>query len=132
MKRVIVVVAAIVALLGLVRSYNQAFRNNVWQAYVTGVRSELRNLAAAQEGYRSRTGRFAADVAELGDSAFRPTDGVTVRVLVATDSMLRLEGTHRWFAPGAACTLAMGDPGAPSGVRCHGFVDWLYRPRRAR
>jgi hypothetical protein len=132
MKRVVAVVVAAAVLLGAVRLFNRVFRHNAWQAYVSAVRSDLRNVASAQADHRARTGRFAADLSELADSAFLPAAGVTVRVVVATDSVLRLEGTHDWFAPGAVCVLELGDARPAADVRCDGFVNWLNRPRRAR
>jgi hypothetical protein len=113
-----------------VRVCNRSFRNNAWQAYVVATRSEVRRLAEAQQAHYARTGRFAPDVAALGDTTLPSAADVTLAVLEVADSSVRLGGTHRWFRPDAQCTVTVTAQAGRGPMHCVGFTDWFYRPRR--
>lgn len=66
--------------------------HDAWsRARVHSVRSDLRNLVEAQDGFRQRYGRYAGDPAE---TVFAPSAGVRVRVLVADSAGFAAEGTR--------------------------------------
>jgi type IV pilus assembly protein PilA len=63
------------------------FANTKEKAIVTSMRSDLRNLATAQEGYwvENRT-YYGGVIPNLGTFQFQPTGGVTVTMVEAHDA----------------------------------------------
>ena len=132
MRRAVVgAVVGVVLLPFAVRVCNRSFRNNAWQAYLVATRSEVRRLADAQVAYRDRTGRFAPDLVAIGDTTPLSAAGVTLAVLEASDSSVRVGGSHEWFRPDAICTVTVTARGGAGPMTCRRFTDWFHRPRRA-
>ena len=100
------------------------------KAYVTAMKSDLRNLVSAQEAYFSDHARYAS-YSELGaDSLFRSSTGVTVSIEFADARGWRARATH--VAIAGSCTIeessssdstsAQADYGSP---KCN--IDWGRR-----
>lgn len=132
MKRALALFVAFVAGVAAIRVYNQAFRNNSWRGQLNAVRSDLRNLADAQETYRAASGAFAGDLAPLERAGYSLSTGVTIRILSADSASFTADGHHRGFHPDAVCTLSGGAAPGKVGPQCTGFVTFLGRPRQGR
>jgi hypothetical protein len=89
------------------------------KAYVTAMKSDLRNMVSAQEAYFADHGRYASDVNEV----FRPSTGVTIRIESADATGWRARTTHVQLR--GSCTIASKD-GEP---RCDDQVRRNSRPR---
>ena len=99
------------------------------KAYVTAMKSDLRNLVSAQEEYFAAHGRYADDAA-LSDSLFRSSTGVTVSIEFADAHGWRARATH--VAIRGSCTIeaiSSGDststPSDFGDPRCD--IDWGRR-----
>ena len=62
------------------------FANTKEKAVVTAMRSDLRNLATAQEGYWVENRTYYAGVIPNAAFQYQPTLGVTVTMVTATDA----------------------------------------------
>ncbi len=79
----------------------------------TAMRSDLRNLVAAEEAYLSRTSRYAATLEELGDT-YRTSTGFSISLVVSGRS---LHATARHAQTTKTCVVFLGPtPIAPATV----------------
>ncbi|MBI4503815.1 MAG: hypothetical protein HY700_21965 [Gemmatimonadetes bacterium] len=74
------------------------------KAYVAAMKSELRNLVAAQEQYRASRARYANT---LGDLTFYPSIGVAIEIATATATGWAATAT-RARARGNSCSIFVG------------------------
>jgi type IV pilus assembly protein PilA len=73
---IVVVIIGILASIAIPK-----FHNSKEQAYIASMRSDMQNLATAEEAYYSdHTGIYAANTAALG-TAFNPSPGVTIQLV---------------------------------------------------
>jgi hypothetical protein len=94
------------------------------KAYITAMKSDLRNLHAAQEAYRSEHSRFAhgADITDI----FRSSTGVRLVIEHADETSWRARTTHAVLRD-AICTISSTD----DQPRCTIAENWR-RPRWSR
>jgi len=131
-RRVVIAGVALALAPFVIRAGNRSLRNNAWQAQLTAIKSDLRNLADAEEAYRTRTGSYAPSLSLLGDSAFTGSTGVRLEIVTATDRRFEAAGTHKAFAPDARCTITLDQASSESRTMdCRRFTTWAYRPRLA-
>jgi hypothetical protein len=131
-RRVVIAVVALALAPFVIRTINRSMRNNSWQAQLTAIKSDLRNLADAEEAYFTRSGRYASSLSLLGDSAFTGSTGVRLEILAASDRRFEAAGTHEAFAPDARCTITLDQASSESrAMDCRHFATWAYRPRLA-
>jgi len=90
------------------------FSNTKEKAYVAAMKSDLRNLATAEEAFFYDSAKYRTNFALM--NTFQPSAGVTM-VLKATASGWS-GSTTRAFGPGRQCALFSGNaaPGAPATV----------------
>ena len=86
------------------------------------------DVVSAEEDYHRLTGRFTSDVRDLPHTGQFPNTYVTIRILEASDSLLRVEGSHEIAAPDASC-IATKRSGQDAVVRCERWRNWLGLPR---
>lgn len=77
-----------------------------WGAYQTTVKSDLRNLVAAQQQFRAGSGRFAASLDELG-SRFFLSSGVTLSIHGVDATGFSAIGTHERLTDQCAIRCAV-------------------------
>ena len=73
------------------------------KAYVTAMKSDLRNLVSAQEDFFARHGRFARSAEEL---QFRASTGVNAPAILVSDAGLYATTTHTQI--GGSCAVYLG------------------------
>jgi type IV pilus assembly protein PilA len=78
---IVVVIIGILAAIAIPK-----FANTKGKAIVAGMKSDLRNLASAQEGYWVENRTYYGGVIPDPSFSFRPTSGVTVALVSATDA----------------------------------------------
>jgi hypothetical protein len=95
------------------------------KAYVTAMKSDLRNLVSEQESFFAKHGRYARSARELG---FRASTGVNVPAIVASDAGFYATTSHTQLA--GSCIVYVGQrPAAIAATqaadgepRCEGIV----------
>ena len=114
-KRLIPVLAGAFALLNVDAVFACSTKD---MAYVTAMRSDLRNVLSAEETFRSENSRYTSDLSALG---FASSPAVTVTIAVVHDSAYTAKATHSEL-PKAACFIYVGPVGAarPAAAREHG------------
>ena len=102
---IVVVIIGILAAIAIPK-----FANTKGKAYTASMRSDLRNLATAEEGYYFSHDAYSSDLTQLG---FNPSSGVTITFGEATASGWSARSTHQLASPincamfvGGASTLA--------------------------
>ena len=102
---IVVVIIGILAAIAIPK-----FANTKEKAYLAAMKSDLRNLATAQEAYLSDFANYADDEANL---AFNASTGVTIDVSAAFGGKgWEASATHT--ATGKTCAIAVGtDDAAP-------------------
>ena len=108
---IVVVIIGILATIAIPR-----FGGTKTTAQLAVMKSDLRNLATAQEAFFANEGEYALSVSEL-ESIFQPSDGVTITISVEGSSwgaIASIEGVEE------QCTFAMGPAISPpmSGPIC--------------
>jgi type IV pilus assembly protein PilA len=106
---IVVVIIGILAAIAI-----PAFANTKGKALVAKVKSDLRQLATAEEGYYYGTGQYTTDLSLLGLAA---SPGVTLTIVSATASGWSATGTAVGANP-TSCALFYGSapPVAPATV----------------
>lgn len=91
------------------------------RGYVTATKSDLRNLAKAQEAYHARHGRYASTISDL-DSLFHKTTGPELAIEHASADRWHARGTHP-LKPRLTCRVdqSMDHP------RCETAQTWSER-----
>ena len=87
------------------------FANTKEKAYVATMKSDLRNLVTAEEGYFAEAQAFTSDLAAVGLS---PSKNVTVVVSNVTGSGWQAQATHL-NAAGRVCDVYVGDAATAAG-----------------
>ena len=86
---IVVVIIGILAAIAIPK-----FANTKGKAYVASMRSDLRNVATAQEAYFSEhNGRYATSTTELG-TAYSASSGVTITIYGVSGSVWRARASH--------------------------------------
>ena len=106
---IVVVIIGILAAIAI-----PAFANTKGKALITKVKSDLKNLATAQEGYFYGAGEYTDDLARLD---LQPSPGVTLEIVAATASGWSATGTAAGAAP-TTCAIFYGSaaPVAPATI----------------
>lgn len=98
------------------------FQSTKGKAHAAALRSDLRNLASAQEAYFHEHARYSADTAQL---KYTTSNGVVVTIIDATQGGWSATVTHPLSFP-LTCSIYSGSvsappyPGDPEGVvSCH-------------
>ncbi len=92
------------------------------RAFVVAMKSDLRNLADSQQDLHRRTGRYAADPAEL--ARFVPSTGVTLTIERADSAGWRAVARHERIREACSMEVTAGRP-AEAAPLCEG----RFRPR---
>ena len=116
---IVVVIIGILAAVAIPK-----FRNSKAKAFVASMKSDLRNLATAQEAYFYENATYAADTSQIN---FRPSSGVEVEITSADAQGWGARTTHPQAYP-LRCALYVGtdahraSPAVQDGlVTCDGF-----------
>jgi prepilin-type N-terminal cleavage/methylation domain-containing protein len=106
---IVVVIIGILAMIAI-----PAFANTKGKALVTKVKSDLKNLATAQEGYFYGAGQYTNNLAQLG---LQTSPGVTLNIVSASASGWSATGTAAGANP-TTCAIFYGSaaPVAPATV----------------
>lgn len=110
---IVVVIIGILAAIAIPK-----FQNTKGKAHAAALRSDLHNLATAEEAYLFETGVYTADVNQLN---YRASPGVTVTVLTATASGWGANATHPSSFP-LTCALFFGSVAIPAPATVEGVV----------
>lgn len=104
---IVVVIVGILASIAVPK-----FANTKGKAYTTTLRSDLRNLATAEESYYFSNDVYSSDMGQLN---FRPSAGVTITIPEATAGGWSATATHPQ-ASVTSCAIYMGTaaPVAPA------------------
>ena len=98
----VVVIIGIVAALVLPK-----FGDVKQKAYVAAMKSDLRNLATAQEIYSDKNGNYAATTPEIPGYAL--SDGVSIGIVMnAADQGYTATASHTKVPAGTTCSLSIG------------------------
>ena len=82
------------------------------KAFVTTMKSDLRNLATAQESFRADSARYAASKSDVSKN-WRESSGVTVTINEAT--IQGWSATAKHTATSKTCAIFVGTGVTPSG-----------------
>lgn len=106
---IVVVVIGILAAIAIPK-----FSSTREKAFLSSMKSDLRNLATLQDIYHNTNYTYSTDFSALG---FRPSDGITVTISEATGTGWAATSAHAGF-PGQSCSLFNGNatPVAPATV----------------
>ncbi|HEY9450906.1 MAG TPA: prepilin-type N-terminal cleavage/methylation domain-containing protein [Gemmatimonadaceae bacterium] len=96
---IVVVIIGILAAIAIPK-----FANTKGKAYAASMRSDLRNLATAEEGYYFSHDMYSSDLTQLG---FQPSSGVVVSFVEATANGWSAKTTHQLSSP-LTCAMFVG------------------------
>ncbi len=96
---IVVVIIGILAAIAIPK-----FANTKGKAYAASMRSDLRNLATAEEGYYFSNEAYTTDLTRLG---FQPSSGVTITFGEASAKGWSAKTTHPLSSPGS-CAIFVG------------------------
>jgi len=96
---IVVVIIGILAAIAIPK-----FANTKGKAYAASMRSDLRNLATAEEGYYFSNEVYTTDLDKLD---FQPSSGVVISFGVATASGWSAKTTHQLSSP-ISCAMFVG------------------------
>jgi prepilin-type N-terminal cleavage/methylation domain-containing protein len=96
---IVVVIIGILAAIAIPK-----FENTKGKAYAASMRSDLRNLATAEEGYYFSHEVYTSDLTELG---FHPSSGVVISFGEASVKGWSAKTTHQLSSP-ISCALFVG------------------------
>ena len=101
---IVVVIIGILAAIAIPK-----FANTKGKAYAASMRSDLRNLAVAQESYMYDNGVYAGS---LGAMNVNPSNGVTITIGVATAQGWNAQAEHYMASP-IRCYIYVGNAPLP-------------------
>jgi len=110
---IVVVIIGILAAIAIPK-----FANTKEKAYVSAMKSDLRNLAAAEEAYFADNLTYTATITQLD---FNDSQGVTVAVDAASGTGWTASSTHT--GTNTACELYYGTGQSPSTAQNEGVVQ---------
>ncbi|HEY9450702.1 MAG TPA: prepilin-type N-terminal cleavage/methylation domain-containing protein [Gemmatimonadaceae bacterium] len=100
---IVVVIIGILASIAIPK-----FSNTKGKAYAASMRSDLRNLATAEEGYYYSYDMYTDDITKLD---FTPSSGVVITFGVATASGWSAKSSHPSASP-LVCAMFVGGVGS--------------------
>ena len=103
---IVVVIIGILAAVAIPK-----FATTKEKAYVTALKSDLRNLATAQEAYFSDNLTYAGNLANL---AYTPSAGVTITILMNSGTMWAAQADHSGTA--MLCRMYVGSTPPVPGI----------------
>ena len=110
----------VVVIIGLLASIAiPKFSNTKEKAYVGAMKSDLRNLATAEEAFFYDSSKYTTSFALMNN--FTPSTGVTLTVTQATGSGWSATTTSQ-FAPGRQCALFSGSASAVAPATVEGRI----------
>ena len=98
---IVVVIIGILAAIAIPK-----FASTKEKAYVTAMKSDLRNMMTAQESYFSDYTTYAASTGAL--KGFSQTTGVTITGISKDDAGWQATASHKSLTAGPTCTIAVG------------------------
>jgi type IV pilus assembly protein PilA len=98
---IVVVIIGILAAIAIPK-----FASTKEKAYVTAMKSDLRNMMTAQESYFSDYGTYAATTAAL--KGFSQTTGVTIAGIDKDDAGWVATANHKSLTSGQKCEIGVG------------------------
>src|SRR5687768_11704936 len=101
---IVVVIIGILAAIAIPK-----FANTKGKAYASAMRSDLRNLAVAQESYLYDHSVYASSLAAMN---VRPSNGVTITIGVATGQGWNAQAEHFMASP-IRCYIFVGNAVLP-------------------
>jgi len=110
---IVVVIIGVLAAIAIPK-----FQNTKGKAYAASLKSDLRNLAVAQEAYFQEENTYAPS---LGDLPLRPSSGVVLTITQATTSGWSARATHHASSP-LVCALYFGSVPAVAPATTEGVV----------
>ena len=105
---IVVVIIGILAAIAIPK-----FASTKEKAYVTAMRSDLRNMMTAQESYFSDYGTYTTSTGNL--KGFSQTTGVHVSIGEATGGGWYASSTHNALASSQTCQIAVGTSASSGG-----------------
>lgn len=94
----------------------QSYGDTKGQAFKASMKSDLRNLAAAQEDYYADNDSYASDVGDLfGNTDFRVSEGVAVTIHSGDSQGWSATADHGGVPGGGDCGIHYGSSAAPTG-----------------
>ena len=99
---IVVVIIGILAAIAIPK-----FASTKEKAYVTAMKSDLRNMMTAQESYFSDYGDYATKTADL--KGFSQTTNVLASITKAVPSGWKASAERRALKGGVTCEIAVGD-----------------------
>lgn len=110
----------VVVIIGLLASIAiPKFSNTKEKAYVSAMKSDLRNLATAEEAFFYDSAKYTANFAQMNN--FTPSTGVNLVISQATPSGWSASTTST-YAPGRQCALFSGTAGAVAPATVEGRI----------
>jgi prepilin-type N-terminal cleavage/methylation domain-containing protein len=106
---IVVVIIGILAAIAIPK-----FASTKEKAYVTAMRSDLRNMMTAQESYFSDYGEYAAVTGNL--KGFSQTTNVYVSINEANKKGWKATSTHGSLESSKTCAIAVGEAATGSGL----------------
>ncbi len=110
---IVVVIIGILAAIAIPK-----FANTKDKAYMAAMKTDLRNLATAQEGYFADNQTYSTDLSSAGVN-FTPSTNVTITVNPATAKGWAATSKHAALAATTTCSIKVGDQAGttrPDGV----------------
>ncbi len=97
----------VIVIIGILAAFAiPKFANTKKKAYLGQMKSDLRNLATAEEAFFYDSAFYTNSLPLLNN--FSPSSGVTLQVREATPAGWSADATHA-FAPGTRCALFQGN-----------------------
>ena len=97
---IVVVIIGILAAIAIPK-----FANTKQKAYITAMKSDLRNLVTAEEAFFSDSSRYAPDT--LTGMKFSPSTGVTFPVIITGAGSWKATVTHTQVPAPFSCAIAL-------------------------
>ncbi len=110
---IVVVIIGILAAIAIPK-----FASTKEKAYVTAMKSDLRNLLTAEESYFSDYGTYATATGQL--KGFSQTTSVRAKIEAADGAGWWASATHTSLASGPSCKIAVGGSLSASGLTSEG------------
>jgi prepilin-type N-terminal cleavage/methylation domain-containing protein len=112
---IVVVIIGILAAIAIPK-----FANTKEKAYVSAMKSDLRNLAAAEEAYFADELSYSSSLANLD---YNQTNQVNIGVSAATAKGWGATATHDGLKSGSSCALYYGGVSAVSPATQEGVIE---------
>ena len=116
---IVVVIIGILAAVAIPK-----FRNTKGKAYASSMKSDLRNLASAQEAYMYEKSVYASDLADLN---FNRSSGVEIAITEGTSSGWAATSWHAAASP-IECGMYMGNATPVGGATHEGQIGCINLP----